>query len=147
MSAFEVAPADRIEAILAETRRKEENGRQGAITMRHETPTWLGGIGALLVAIVCTVATGLPGFLAGMVFFLLWYTVPTLYTVAFGQLVVAALADGMAVEYLLALELGLLAVLVGPSLTLDRPDWRVAVTSGRRRPVRRGTLASLRWGG
>ena len=98
--------------------------------MRHEGPTWLGGIGALLVAILCTVATGLPGFIAGIVFFLLWYTVPTLYTVAFGQLVVAALSDSMAVEYLVALELGLLAVLVAPSLTFDRPYWRVAVTSG-----------------
>jgi len=114
--------------------------------MRYETPTWLGGIGALLVAILCTVATGLPGFLAGIVFFLLWYIVPTLYTVAFGQLVVAALADGIAVEYLFALELGLLAVLVGPSLTFDRPHWRVAVTSGIAALFGAGALASLRWG-
>jgi hypothetical protein len=113
--------------------------------MRHETPTWLDGIGALLVAILCTVAIGLPGFLAGIVFLLLWYTTPPLYTVAFGQLVVGALSDGIAVNYLALMEIGLLAVLVGPSLTLDRPRWRVIITSGVAIGFGATALAIVRW--
>lgn len=115
--------------------------------MRRERPTWLGGVGALLVAIGCTVATGLPGFVAGTVFFVLWYTVPTLYTVAFGQLVVAALADDIGVAFLVPMELGLLAVLVGPSLRQDRPGWRIGVTSGVAALFGGGALAVYRWGG
>lgn len=113
--------------------------------MRYERPTWLDGIGALLVAIVCTIATGLPGFVAGTVFFVLWYTQPTLYTVAFGQLVVAALSDGIAVGYLVLAEVGLLAVLVGTSLALDRPRWRVIVTGGVAIGFGASALAIVRW--
>jgi hypothetical protein len=113
--------------------------------MQQETPTWLGGIGALLVAVLCPIATGLLGVLAGIVFILVWYTVPTLYSVAFGQLVVAVLADNIAAEYLILLEIGLLAVLVGPLLRFDRPRWRVTVTSAIAVLFGVGILKSLQW--
>ncbi|WP_458210530.1 hypothetical protein [Haladaptatus sp. NG-SE-30] len=99
--------------------------------MYSETKTWLDGAGALLVAIVYTVANGLPGLIAGGMLVLMWYLLPTLYTFAFGQLLVAALfADGVALRYLIPLELGLISVLVGPVLTLDHPYRRVVMTSG-----------------
>ena len=113
--------------------------------MRDDSPTWLDGAGALLVAILGTVATGLPGFISGIVLLVLWYTVPTLYVVAFGQLAVAALGDGIATGYLILSELGLLAMLVGPSLALDRPRWRVLVTSVVALALGGCTLAIVRW--
>ncbi|WP_458190820.1 hypothetical protein [Haladaptatus sp. NG-WS-4] len=99
--------------------------------MYSESKTWLDGAGALLVAIVYTVATGLPGLIAGGMLILMWYLLPTLYTFAFGQLLVAALfADGVALRYLIPLEPGLISVLVGPLLTLERPYWRLRMTVG-----------------
>ncbi|MFH5801209.1 hypothetical protein [Haladaptatus sp. CMAA 1911] len=113
--------------------------------MQEETATWLGGIGALFIGILCAVATGPPGILAGVIFLLVWYTVPTLYSVAFGQLVVAVFADSITAEYLILLEVGLLAVLVGPLLTVDRPRWRVTVTSAMAVLFGVGALKSLQW--
>lgn len=115
--------------------------------MRYEQPTWLDGIGALLVAIIVTVTTGLPGLIAGTVFFVAWYSLPILYTVTFGQLIVAALAERIASPYLVLLEFGLLAVLVGPTLTRDMPRWRAAITTVVAIMFGGGALALVRWGG
>ncbi|WP_435156606.1 hypothetical protein [Haladaptatus sp. DFWS20] len=110
--------------------------------------TWLDGAGALLVAFICTIATGGPGFVAGGVLFAAWYALPTLYTAAFGQILVVALfADGVGAVYLIPLELGLLAVLVGPLLRADRPRWRVLVTSLVAVGFGVGVLGSHRWSG
>ncbi|RRJ29459.1 hypothetical protein [Halocatena pleomorpha] len=97
--------------------------------MRYEQPTRLDGVGALLVAVLVTVTTGVPGLIAGTAVLIAWYTVPTLYTFAFGHLVVGALAENIATPYLVVLELGLLAILVGPALTLAASRWRAIVTS------------------
>lgn len=98
--------------------------------MAHTEQTWLDGAGVVLVAGICTVETGIPGFIASGVLLAVWYSLPTLYTAAFGQfLVVALFTDGIATKFLVPLELGLVAILVGPLLRYDRPRWRVLVTS------------------
>ncbi|MCO8244757.1 MULTISPECIES: hypothetical protein [unclassified Haladaptatus] len=118
------------------------------LTIRREPLTWIGGVGAFLVATVGTVAMGLSGLIFGIVFLLVWYAVPTLYTVAFGQLVVVALfADTVGVRYLVPLELGLLVVLAGSAATLDHPRWRALATSGLAVGLGAATLASYRWTG
>ena len=113
--------------------------------MQYESPTWLDGVGALLGAILYTLAAGLPGLIAGIALIVLWYTVPTLYTVAFGQLVVAALFPRLSTVNLVLLEFALLAVLVGPSLVLDNSRWRVVVTSVVAVVLGGCTLVVARW--
>lgn len=116
--------------------------------MAWDTHTWLDGIGALVVALVVTIVAGLPGVVTGAILLTLWYTMPTVYGVAFGHLIVAALfTDGVSLQYLLPAEAGLCALLVGPALNLDHPWWRVLVTSGGAISVGMATLVVYRWRG
>lgn len=88
----------------------------------HSPPrSWLGALGVLLALAGLAALDGLGGLLAGGILVACWYVVDTLYTVALGQLLVAASAPtGESLPWVVVAELGLFLVLA--ELVSDEDD-------------------------
>ena len=114
--------------------RHDPHGRRDWPGRRH----WLGGLGVVLATVALGVGAGLPGAVAGLGAVLAWYLLAPTYAFAVGQLLAVAATgldasamagggvavtagDGVPLVAVAAVEVGLLALLVGPLLGTGTP--------------------------
>ena len=114
--------------------------------MTERTPMLVGGLGVLILVAGTTIAAGVQGLLAGVLFAMLWYLLPATYAVAFGQIIVAALLGSLAAPLLVVVcEIGLLVVLVSPTVALDQVWFRALATAGCAVVFAGGVWVLVRW--
>lgn len=87
--------------------------------MRRRHP--IGGLGVALATVALWSAAGLPGLVAGLLTLLAWALAPATLAFAVGQVLAVPLLGDAGLAPLVAVEVGLLAVLAGPLTTPDRP--------------------------
>jgi hypothetical protein len=89
-------------------------------TVTRPTRSWFGGIGLLGTLAAFGVFVPLPDVLLALALVPVWVLTPAIYTVALGHVILLPIATGLAGPELLAVELGLLAVLLGPAFAAER---------------------------
>lgn len=105
--------------------------------------TWLGVLGAVVVAASLGWAVGPPGLLVGAVIAGLWYLLSGAYTVAIGHVLAVPVLPEPSLGILIALEVGFVAVIAAP-VVLDRA-WPAGLAAVSASALVFGAIAWLGW--